>query len=192
MGIPRLPPDILFVLGIGCAVAIAAAVGLGVWYFLDGTDGVQSGEAENGTVERTPVPRSSDPSPVETGITDQRILFGQSAAFSGPAQELGRSMGRGIEAAFYETNQGGGVHGRRLELLSLDDAYEPEAAIANTLHLIEEESVFCVDWGCWNAHVALRSPGGLGQRRPLCCPVHWRGLPARRQVGQRDQPPSLL
>lgn len=78
------------------------------------------------------------------GVSDQRILFGQSAAFSGPAQELGKGMRRGIEAAFHEVNQRGGVHGRLLELVSLDDTYEPEAAITNTLHLIEQESVFAL------------------------------------------------
>ncbi|MDE0023345.1 MAG: ABC transporter substrate-binding protein [Spirochaetaceae bacterium] len=78
------------------------------------------------------------------GVSEARILFGQSAAFSGPARELGRNMRLGIEAAFHEANGGGGVHGRRLELVSLDDAYEPEAAIANTFRLIEQEQVFAL------------------------------------------------
>ena len=78
------------------------------------------------------------------GVTNDRILFGQSAAFSGPAQELGKGMRLGIEAAFYEANQRGGVHGRLLELSSVDDAYEPESAIANTISLIEEERVFAL------------------------------------------------
>ncbi len=80
----------------------------------------------------------------EPGISDRRVLFGQSAAFSGPARELGRNMRLGIEAAFQEVNRSDGVHGRRLELVSLDDAYEPEAAIANTLRLIEEKGVFAL------------------------------------------------
>ena len=80
----------------------------------------------------------------ESGISDQRILFGQSAAFSGPAQELGKNMRIGIEAAFQEANTQGGVQGRQLILLSLDDAYEPEAAIANTQRLIEQEGVFAL------------------------------------------------
>ncbi len=71
------------------------------------------------------------------GVTEDRILFGQSAAFSGPAGELGTSMQMGILAAFREANERGGIAGRRLELQSLDDAYEPEAAIANTRQLIE-------------------------------------------------------
>ena len=79
-----------------------------------------------------------------TGVSDERILFGQSAAFSGPAEDLGRDMRLGIEASFHEVNQRGGVHGRRLELTTLDDAYEPEAAIANTVSLIESEEVFAL------------------------------------------------
>ena len=78
------------------------------------------------------------------GISDDRILFGQSAAFSGPAEALGRGMRLGIRAAFEERNRTGGVHGRRLELVSLDDSYEPELAIANTRRLIEKEQVFAL------------------------------------------------
>ena len=53
-------------------------------------------------------------------------------------------MRLGIEAAFNEVNQQGGVHGRLLELISHDDTYEPELAIANTLHLIEKDRVFAL------------------------------------------------
>ncbi len=76
------------------------------------------------------------------GVTDDKVLFGQSAAFSGPAWELGTNMKLGILAAFQEANEAGGVHGRTLELVSRDDAYEPEAAIENTFELIEDEGVF--------------------------------------------------
>ena len=80
----------------------------------------------------------------EPGVTDQQILFGQSAAFSGPAQDLGKNLRLGIEAAFEEANRRGGVHGRTLALLSLDDAYEPEAAIVNTRRLVVEDGVFAL------------------------------------------------
>lgn len=78
------------------------------------------------------------------GVTEDRILFGQSAALSGPAAALGQGMRLGILAAFEESNGVGGVHGRRLELVSLDDTYEPELAVANTRRLIEEEQVFAL------------------------------------------------
>ena len=78
------------------------------------------------------------------GVSEDRIRFGQSAAFSGPAQALGQGMQLGIRAAFEERNRQGGVHGRSLDLVSLDDTYEPGLAIANTRRLIEDEQVFAL------------------------------------------------
>ena len=143
-GIPRLPTDVLFVLGIGGGVALTVAFSLGVWFFLGGTDDGQTGARINGAGERTPTPEGGNLPSVETGVSDQRILFGQSAAFSGPAQELGINMRKGILAAFKEANDAGGVHGRMVELTSRDDAYEPEAAIDNTTTLIKEEGIFAL------------------------------------------------
>src|SRR5215208_2324841 len=78
----------------------------------------------------------------ESGVSDDRIVFGQSAAFDGPAAALGLGMREGILAAFGEANAAGGVNGRRLELVSYDDGYEPERAIKNTNHLIKDDQVF--------------------------------------------------
>lgn len=80
----------------------------------------------------------------DPGVSDTRILFGQSAAFTGPAEGLGLEMRRGIEAAFHERNQAGGVHGRTLELTSLDDGYETDFAFANTRRLIFRHRVFAL------------------------------------------------
>ncbi len=99
-----------------------------------------SGDGRVG-VDGTATPTSEPTEVVDTGtpgVFKDRVLFGQSAAFSGPASALGTNMRLGIEAAFHEANEKGGVHGRRIELTSLDDAYEPEAAIANTQQLIGE------------------------------------------------------
>lgn len=78
------------------------------------------------------------------GISMDSIRFGQSAAFSGPARALGIGMRQGIESAFAEANREGGVHGRMLELVALDDTYEPEMAVSNTTQLIEQEEVFAL------------------------------------------------
>ena len=78
------------------------------------------------------------------GVTGDRVLFGQSAALTGPAAALGQGMRLGIQAAFTEINRRGGVHGRQLELRSLDDGYEPEAALTNTRQLLQEENVFAL------------------------------------------------
>ncbi len=80
----------------------------------------------------------------ETGVSASSIRFGQSAAFSGPASELGKEMRAGIEAAFNEANLMGGIHGRRVDLVSLDDGYEPGRAIDNTRSLIEKYRVFAL------------------------------------------------
>lgn len=78
------------------------------------------------------------------GVGPDEIRFGQSAALSGPAAELGIEMQRGIQAAFAEANAAGGVDGRKVRLISRDDRYEPEAAIANTEALIHEDEVFAL------------------------------------------------
>jgi ABC-type branched-subunit amino acid transport system substrate-binding protein len=80
----------------------------------------------------------------EPGVFDDRIVFGQSAALKGPAAALGLGMREGILAAFHEANVAGGVHGRRLELISYNDDYEPEVAIVKTNKLINEDKVFAL------------------------------------------------
>ena len=80
----------------------------------------------------------------EPGVFADRIVFGQSAAFTGPTADLGLGMRQGILAAFKEANSAGGVGGRRLDLISHDDGYEPEKAIENTNRLINEDEVFAL------------------------------------------------
>lgn len=72
------------------------------------------------------------------------IRIGMSAAMSGPAQSLGSGMKLGIEAYFQRVNRAGGIHGRRLELITMDDGYEPESAVRNMNHLIDDEGVIAV------------------------------------------------
>ena len=92
----------------------------------------------------TTTARSSSADTQTLGITDDGVLFGQSAAFTGPARELGINMRLGIEAAFEEANRNGGVHGRKLLLTHLDDTYEPELAATNTRELIQNHGVFAL------------------------------------------------
>ncbi len=80
----------------------------------------------------------------ENGVTANQIVIGQSAAFSGPAQELGLEMRRGIQAYFDQVNKAGGVNGRKLTLKSLDDGYEVVRAAANTKKLVEDGDVFAL------------------------------------------------
>ncbi len=84
------------------------------------------------------------PAAAEPGVTADKIVFGQSAAFEGPAAALGTGMRAGLLAAFAEANAAGGVKGRKLELIAYDDGYEPDKAIANTNKLIREDQVFAL------------------------------------------------
>ena len=90
------------------------------------------------------IPWTAGAARAEPGVLDDRIVFGQSAAFDGPAAALGLGMREGILAAFNEVNAAGGVNGHKLDLISYDDGYEPEKAIANTKRLIDENAVFAL------------------------------------------------
>jgi len=80
----------------------------------------------------------------EDGVTDNKIVFGQTAAMAGPTAAIGIHVREGIMAAFQEVNDAGGVSGRKLELISLDDGYEPEQAVINTRRLIQDDKVFAI------------------------------------------------
>ena len=80
----------------------------------------------------------------EIGVSDDAILFGQAAALEGPSSALGQRMRQGIVAAFAEINAKGGVHGRKLHLVSRDDGYDPDRSVAQTLRLIEDDKVFAL------------------------------------------------
>jgi branched-chain amino acid transport system substrate-binding protein len=80
----------------------------------------------------------------EDGVTDTKITFGQVAALTGPAQDLGQGMRQGILAAFAEANRSGGVAGRTLELKSRDDGYEPEKTVDATKASLDEDKVFAL------------------------------------------------
>jgi ABC-type branched-subunit amino acid transport system substrate-binding protein len=79
------------------------------------------------------------PAAAADGVTASTVTVGQSAAFSGPAAELGKDMRSGIQAYFDQVNRTGGVNGRKLVLVSLDDGYEPGRAAENTRKLIRDD-----------------------------------------------------
>jgi branched-chain amino acid transport system substrate-binding protein len=85
---------------------------------------------------------AAGPAAAENGVTADTIVFGQAAVFEGPASALGLGMRAGIQAAFDEVNGKGGIHGRKLKLVGVDDGYEPDKSIAAVKKLIEEEKVF--------------------------------------------------
>jgi len=78
------------------------------------------------------------------GVTSRSILLGQSAAFSGPAAQLGIQMNIGTKAYFDHVNAHGGVFGRKIEIKALDDRYEANLCAENTKKLIQDDKVFAL------------------------------------------------
>ena len=78
------------------------------------------------------------------GVTDTEIIIGQCAALAGPAAGLGTGMSIGMKAAFDEINGKGGIRGRKIRLISVDDGYEPEKCVDCTEKMIEEQGVFAL------------------------------------------------
>lgn len=76
--------------------------------------------------------------------SERRIVIGQSAAFSGPAAQLGIQMNKGAKVYFDALNAAGGVNGNTIELRTLDDGYEPDRCKANTERFITKDSVFAL------------------------------------------------
>lgn len=83
----------------------------------------------------------------EDGVTSDKILLGQSCALQGPAAALGKAMQTGLEVAFAQANGAGGVNGRKIELKTINDGYEPKKCELVTKTLIEKSKVFAMIGG---------------------------------------------
>ena len=80
----------------------------------------------------------------EDGVSADKIVLGQAAALDGPAAALGQGMREGLLAAFAEANKAGGVKGHKIELVSVDDGYEPTKSVEAAKKLIEQDKVFAL------------------------------------------------
>jgi branched-chain amino acid transport system substrate-binding protein len=78
------------------------------------------------------------------GVTASTVLIGQSAPLTGANAELGNDIRNGALAYFAKLNAAGGVHGRKIELTTLDDVNQVPRADANTKKLVEETGVFAL------------------------------------------------
>jgi len=80
----------------------------------------------------------------QQGVSAASIVIGQSAPLTGANAELGNDIRNGALAYFARLNAAGGVHGRKIELVTLDDANQVPRADANTRKLVEETGVFAL------------------------------------------------
>jgi branched-chain amino acid transport system substrate-binding protein len=74
------------------------------------------------------------------GVTDTEIKIGQTMPYSGPASAYG-VIGKAATAYFKMINEQGGVNGRKINLISLDDGYSPPKTVEQTRRLVEQEQV---------------------------------------------------
>lgn len=110
------------------------------------------------------------------------LVLGMSAPFHGPNGAYGLEMKEAISACFAQVNAAGGVHGRRLVLVALDDGYAPQQAAANTRALLQDHQVFALVAYCGDESLAAaaqvygpaRVPlvGAMSGAQSLRRPVH--------------------
>lgn len=74
------------------------------------------------------------------GVTDTEIKIGQTMPYSGPASALS-AIAKAQAAYFAKINAEGGINGRKINLISLDDAYSPPKTVEQTRKLVEQEEV---------------------------------------------------
>ena len=104
------------------------------------------------------------------GVTAKSILLGQSAAFSGPAAQLGIQMNIGTKAYLDHINARGGVYGRKIALKTRDDRYEANLCADATTKLIEEDKVFALISYVGTPTTAAAMPIITNARVPLVGP----------------------
>jgi len=84
----------------------------------------------------------SDSSAGAQSTPSNQIRIGMSAAFRGTAAGLGTELYRGAQAYYSEINARGGLFGKPITVVALDDSYNPDPCIRNTIQLLEHEKVF--------------------------------------------------
>ena len=77
------------------------------------------------------------------GVSDTEIMIGQTMPYSGPYSSAG-AIGRSESAYFQMINAQGGINGRRVNFISLDDEYSPPRTLEQTRRLVEQEDVLAI------------------------------------------------
>src|SRR6516162_11451937 len=77
------------------------------------------------------------------GVSDTEIKLGQTMPYSGPLSALG-AYGRAQVAYYKMINDEGGISGRKVTLISLDDGYSPPRTVEQTRKLVERDGVFAI------------------------------------------------
>ncbi len=89
------------------------------------------------------LPRLGAAADAPPGVTDKEILIGQTMPYSGPASSYG-TIGKVEQAYFRMVNEQGGVNGRQIKLLSVDDGYSPPKTVEQVRKLVEQDRVLLI------------------------------------------------
>ncbi len=108
----------------------------------------------------------------DPGVTDTEVKIGTTAGLTGPIAMWGNRMARiGPQAYFNYINDQGGVHGRKIKHVVLDDGYQPPRAVANTKRLIQREKVFALVLSMGTPTVTASISTILRNKVPLIAPA---------------------
>ena len=107
----------------------------------------------------------------ETGVTANSVVFGQSIYLTGGLTALGNDLTTGAKLYFERVNAQGGVHGRKILLETLDDAYDPGKAKENALALLDTKNVFALFQFAGTGSVEAVAPIADQKQVPLCAAV---------------------
>lgn len=106
---------------------------------------VQTSSGQPGAQPAPPAQSGQSIQSAQSGLAPGApVRLGMSASFTGPGASLGRAFHRGAASCLAQVNAEGGVHGRRVEIVALDDGYDPERTVWNVIRLIEDERVFAL------------------------------------------------
>lgn len=106
----------------------------------------------------------------EDGVTDTTILIGQTVGLTGTVAGPVKEMNEGAEAYFSQVNRQGGIHGRKIKMLVLDDKFDPALTRTNAETLIRNERVFALFQGRGTPHTQGILPLLEGNNIPLVAP----------------------
>jgi ABC-type branched-subunit amino acid transport system substrate-binding protein len=106
----------------------------------------------------------------EDGVTDTTIKIGQTVGLTGTVAAPVKEMNEGANAYFAKINKQGGVHGRKVEMIMLDDKFDPALTLANAETLIKKERVFALFLGRGTPHTQGILPLLAANNVPLLAP----------------------
>lgn len=110
------------------------------------------------------------PVAAEVGVSESRILLGQTVGVTGTVAGPVKEMNEGANAYFTKVNKEGGVHGRKIEMIVLDDKFDPALTLANAETLIKKEGVFALFQGRGTPHTQGILPLLEAHNVPLVAP----------------------